>query len=109
MSTNIHETTCELPLELKRKYVISRKLGAGACGEVRLLFTKDSSKMFAIKIIQKNYFSTGNGNFFNNPVNIKNEVEILKKLRHVSLSILIISFLCNLNTNGVSNFCFSPV
>lgn len=93
MSTNIHETACELPLELKQKYVISRKLGAGACGEVRLLFTKDSSKMFAIKIIQKNYFSTGNGNFFNNPVSIKNEVEILKKLKHVSSSILTVSFL----------------
>lgn len=68
--------------------MISRKLGAGACGEVRLLIAKDGSKMFAIKIIQKNYFDTGNGNIFNNPVNIKNEVEILKKLRHVSSSIL---------------------
>lgn len=82
ISMNIHEIACELPIELNQKYVISRKLGAGACGEVRLLFTKNDSRMFAIKIIQKNYFSTGNGNIFNNPVNIKNEVEILKKLRH---------------------------
>lgn len=106
---NIHEIACELPIELNQKYVISRKLGAGACGEVRLLFTKNDSRMFAIKIIQKNYFSTGNGNIFNNPVNIKNEVEILKKLRHVSFNIYAASPLCCLYTNGFSDFCFSPV
>lgn len=69
---------------LKQKYAIGRRLGAGACGEVRMLFTKDGSKKFAMKIIRKNYFSTGNGNILNNPANIRNEVEILKRLRHVS-------------------------
>ncbi|XP_077274739.1 ovarian-specific serine/threonine-protein kinase Lok [Temnothorax americanus] len=82
MSTNVHENGCELPPELKQTYAIGRKLGAGACGEVRLLFNKDGSGMFAMKIIRKNYFSTGTGNIFNNPANIRNEVEILKKLKH---------------------------
>ncbi|XP_029161510.1 serine/threonine-protein kinase Chk2-like [Nylanderia fulva] len=73
------DNSCELPLELKQMYALGRKLGTGACGEVRLLFTKDGSKRFAIKIIQ---MSSINQNRFNNPMNIKNEVEILKRLRH---------------------------
>jgi len=93
---------CELPLTLRQRYAISRKLGAGACGEVRLLFTKDGSKKFAVKIIQKNYFCTGNGNILNNPANVRNEVEILRKLKHVSSDILVTSFLCCcLNANEI--------
>lgn len=84
MSTNVHEIPLELPLELKQKYAIGRRLGAGACGEVRLLFKKDGSQAFALKIIQKNNFSTGTGNIFNSAANVRNEVEILRKLKHVS-------------------------
>lgn len=90
---NAHEATCELPVELKQKYAIGRKLGAGACGEVRLLFIKDGSEMFAIKIIKKNSFGSGSQNILNNSANIRNEVEILKKLRHVSSSVFAVSFL----------------
>ncbi|KMQ97735.1 serine threonine-protein kinase chk2 [Lasius niger] len=75
------DNSCELPLQLKQMYALGRKLGAGACGEVRLLFTKDGSKRFAVKIIQMNNLSNEN-NRFNNPSYIKNEVEILKRLRH---------------------------
>lgn len=93
MSLNTHETACELPLQLKFKYAIGRRLGSGACGEVRLLFTKDGSEKFAIKIIQKNNFSTENGNIFNNPANVRNEVEILRRLSHVSSGVLCDVFL----------------
>ncbi|KAL6260206.1 hypothetical protein P5V15_007741 [Pogonomyrmex californicus] len=82
MSTIVHELPCQLPPELKQRYAIGHKLGTGACGEVRLVFKKDGSEKFAMKIIKKNYFSIGNGNIFNNPENIRNEVEILKKLKH---------------------------
>ncbi|KYN17642.1 Serine/threonine-protein kinase Chk2 [Trachymyrmex cornetzi] len=82
VSANAHETAYELPLGLKQRYVIGRRLGTGACGEVRLLFKKDGSETFAIKIIQKNYFSAGTGNILNNPANVRNEVEILRKLKH---------------------------
>ncbi|XP_039312049.1 serine/threonine-protein kinase Chk2 [Solenopsis invicta] len=82
VSTNVHEIPLELPLELKQKYAIGRRLGAGACGEVRLLFKKDGSQAFALKIIQKNNFSTGTGNIFNSAANVRNEVEILRKLKH---------------------------
>lgn len=77
------DNSCELPLELKQKYALGRKLGAGACGEVRLLFTKDGSKQFAVKIIQINDLNNDNIGF-NNSNNIRNEVEILRQLEHVS-------------------------
>ncbi|XP_011062802.1 PREDICTED: serine/threonine-protein kinase Chk2-like isoform X2 [Acromyrmex echinatior] len=82
VSANVHEIAYELPLGLKQRYVIGRRLGTGACGEVRLLFKKDGSETFAIKVIQKNYFSAGTGNILNNPANVRNEVEILRKLKH---------------------------
>ncbi|KAL0104825.1 hypothetical protein PUN28_016457 [Cardiocondyla obscurior] len=81
-SINLRDSICELPVALQQKYAIGRKLGAGACGEVRLLFTKNGSETFAMKIIRKNYFSSGDGNILNNPANIRNEVEILKRLKH---------------------------
>lgn len=82
LNTSIPEGN-DLPQELKMKYALGRKLGAGACGEVRMIFTKDGSKRFAMKTIKKNDF-TAHGNLFNNPEKIRNEVEILKKLKHVS-------------------------
>lgn len=80
LNTSIPEGN-DLPQELKMKYALGRKLGAGACGEVRMIFTKDGSKRFAMKTIKKNDF-TAHGNLFNNPEKIRNEVEILKKLKH---------------------------
>ncbi|XP_072765279.1 myosin light chain kinase A isoform X2 [Anoplolepis gracilipes] len=77
----ISDNNCELPLQLKQKYALGRKLGAGAYGEVRLLFTKDGSKQFAVKIIEMSD-SSNNTTPYNNPINIRNEVEILKKLKH---------------------------
>ncbi|XP_019885390.1 serine/threonine-protein kinase Chk2 [Camponotus floridanus] len=75
------DNSCELPLQLKQSYALGRKLGAGACGEVRKLFTKDGSKQFAVKIIK--IIDLNNGNIgFNSSINIRNEVEILKKLKH---------------------------
>lgn len=75
-----------MPLELKQKYALGRKLGCGACGEVRLIFTKDGTKQFAIKAIQKCDFNISEAiNHLNDPIKIRNEVEILRKLKHVSL------------------------
>lgn len=77
--------TNNLPPEMKKKYALGRKLGSGACGEVRLIYTKDGTQKFAIKAIQKCDFSIiGKINQLNDPEKIKNEVEILKKLKHVS-------------------------
>lgn len=80
----LSDNSCELPLQLKQMYALGRKLGTGAYGEVRLLFTKDGSKRFAVKIIQMSSINKNEFNGINNPTNIRNEVEILKRLRHVS-------------------------
>jgi serine/threonine-protein kinase Chk2 len=46
----------DLPKELRDKYTVSRTLGRGACGEVRLAFVKGSCHRVAIKIVQKKKF-----------------------------------------------------
>lgn len=82
MSTTAFEDQ-ELPIELKSKYSVSRKLGSGACGEVRMIFTKSGCKRFAMKTIVKAGCSTnGYINPLNDPEKIMNEVKILKALRH---------------------------
>ncbi|KAK2162873.1 hypothetical protein LSH36_90g05044 [Paralvinella palmiformis] len=72
----------DIPEELKKKYTLSRELGRGACGEVRLAFEKGTSKRYAIKIIQKKRFSLNGQLKFNVTGDVLNEVRILKSLRH---------------------------
>jgi len=45
-----------LPEKLRNKYAVSQNLGAGACGLVKLCFSKSESagKKFAMKIMSKN-------------------------------------------------------
>lgn len=77
-----------LPEELKDKYVISRTLGVGACGQVKLCFSKFgiALKKHAIKIISKpKLTSNTNKNWRNDEKNIINEVEICRRLKHVRL------------------------
>lgn len=74
-----------LPLIMKQKYALGRKLGAGACGEVRLIFTKNGTGRFAMKTIKKQNLNTNLCTYpLSNSININNEVAILKRLRHVS-------------------------
>ncbi|CAK9828062.1 Ovarian-specific serine/threonine-protein kinase Lok [Anthophora retusa] len=82
MSTTAFESN-DLPPELKNKYAVSRKLGSGACGEVKMVFSKIGCKKFAMKTIMK-IGSTTNGQKhpLNDPEKIMNEVEILKALKH---------------------------
>ncbi|KAG7209009.1 hypothetical protein KM043_015176 [Ampulex compressa] len=82
MSTSACEGN-DLPLELKNKYAVSRKLGSGACGEVKLIFTKTGCRRFAMKIIAKMGSNTvGHKHPLNDPTKIMNEVKILKALKH---------------------------
>jgi serine/threonine-protein kinase Chk2 len=48
-----------LPQAFKDTYTLSKQLGRGACGEVRLVFEKETCKKFAVKIISKKTFSVG--------------------------------------------------
>lgn len=66
-----------LPEDLREKYVLSTVIGRGACGEVRLAFSKGNCKKFAVKIISKKKFSVGP-----RQASLRDEVEILKRLHH---------------------------
>ncbi|CAH3110770.1 unnamed protein product [Porites lobata] len=66
-----------LPEELMEKYILSKSIGRGACGEVRLAFSKGDCQKFAVKIISKKKFSVGP-----KQAAMRDEVEILKKLHH---------------------------
>ncbi|XP_076232242.1 serine/threonine-protein kinase Chk2 [Calliopsis andreniformis] len=82
MSTSAFETN-DLPPQLKNKYAVSRKLGSGACGEVKLVFSKIGCKKFAMKTILKMGATTnGYKHPLNDPEKIMNEVKILKALKH---------------------------
>lgn len=43
----------------REKYTLSKTIGRGACGEVKLAFEKDSCQKFAVKVISKKTFSMG--------------------------------------------------
>nr|XP_020852249.1 serine/threonine-protein kinase Chk2 isoform X2 [Phascolarctos cinereus] len=45
------------PSELREKYIMSKTLGSGACGEVKLAFERKTCKKVAVKIISKRKFS----------------------------------------------------
>lgn len=103
MSTSAFETN-DLPPQLKSKYAVSRKLGSGACGEVKLVFSKIGCKKFAMKTIQKMCFTTnGHRHPLNDPEKIMNEVKILKALKHVSYCMLIIEIGLSVNKYSVSS------
>ncbi|XP_015432601.1 PREDICTED: ovarian-specific serine/threonine-protein kinase Lok [Dufourea novaeangliae] len=82
MSTVAFESN-DLPPELKSRYAVSRKLGSGACGEVKLVFSKVGCKKFAMKTVLKMSTTTnGQRHPLNDPDKIMNEVKILKALKH---------------------------
>ncbi|XP_030647604.1 serine/threonine-protein kinase Chk2 [Chanos chanos] len=69
------------PRELTEKYQITRKIGAGVCGEVKLGFERETCKKVALKTINKSDFkSVGTA-----ARNAEREIEILKKIDHPCL------------------------
>lgn len=70
------------PAEIRQKYTITKMLGVGAYGEVRLAFEKNNCNKYAIKIIQKKKFSINGKHEINSNSQIKSEIDILKKLKH---------------------------
>ncbi|XP_053136083.1 serine/threonine-protein kinase Chk2 isoform X2 [Hemicordylus capensis] len=79
------------PKELRDKYVISKTLGSGACGEVKLALERATLEKVAVKIINKRRFMAKDLPEQDKPFNIETEVEILKKINHPCL-IKIIDF-----------------
>ncbi|XP_012671416.1 serine/threonine-protein kinase Chk2 [Clupea harengus] len=70
-----------LPKEFKAKYLMSRKIGLGVCGEVKLAFERDTCKKVAVKTINKlNFPSVGTATR-----NAEREIEILKRIDYPCL------------------------
>ncbi|TPP66687.1 Mitogen-activated protein kinase [Fasciola gigantica] len=72
----------QYPIEVTEKYTVSKLLGRGACGEVRLVFERHSCRKYAMKIVQKKTFSISSklGETFTK--RIQSEVDILMRLSH---------------------------
>ncbi|XP_055462129.1 serine/threonine-protein kinase Chk2 isoform X2 [Psammomys obesus] len=70
------------PKELRDEYIMSKTLGSGACGEVKMAFERKSCKKVAIKIISKRKFALGSSREADTAPSVETEIEILKKLNH---------------------------
>uniref|UniRef100_G1N5B4 Serine/threonine-protein kinase Chk2 n=1 Tax=Meleagris gallopavo TaxID=9103 RepID=G1N5B4_MELGA len=73
------------PREFREKYIMSKTLGSGACGEVKLAFEKSTCNKVAVKIINKWKFMASGVREANPAFNINTEIEILKKIDHPCL------------------------
>ncbi|XP_071481598.1 serine/threonine-protein kinase Chk2-like [Diadema antillarum] len=71
-----------LPEALREKYIMSKLLGRGACGQVKLAFEKGNCRKVAVKIIEKKTFSMGGTMVRNMEKTVMEEVRILKRLHH---------------------------
>uniref|UniRef100_A0A1A8NJI7 CHK2 checkpoint homolog n=1 Tax=Nothobranchius rachovii TaxID=451742 RepID=A0A1A8NJI7_9TELE len=70
-----------LPVGLQEKYVLTRRIGTGVCGEVRLAFERSTCRKVAVKIInKKNFPSEGTATR-----NAETEIKILKRVDHPCL------------------------
>ncbi|XP_059048501.1 ovarian-specific serine/threonine-protein kinase Lok-like [Achroia grisella] len=72
----------QVPREISKKYYISRLLGQGACGIVKLVYDKIKCTKYAMKIIKKSRLTNGQFNNLNDPKKIMNEINIMKALKH---------------------------
>ncbi|EGW02427.1 serine/threonine-protein kinase Chk2 isoform X1 [Cricetulus griseus] len=71
------------PKELRDEYIMSKTLGSGACGEVKMAFERRTCKKVAIKIISKRKFALGSlREAADTAPSVETEIEILKKLNH---------------------------
>lgn len=72
-----------LPPALRNQYEVSRMLGIGACGEVKLVFGKWNCSPYAIKKIT--LAKQSQTNKINHVSKIKNEISILQSLSHPNI------------------------
>ncbi|KAF6716944.1 Serine/threonine-protein kinase Chk2 [Oryzias melastigma] len=70
-----------LPKGLQEKYLLTRQIGVGVCGEVRLAFERSTCNKFAVKVInKKNFQSEGTATR-----NAETEIKILQRIDHPCL------------------------
>jgi len=75
-----NEYQLEFPEPLRRIYMISKKLGSGACGVVHLAFRRSDGKKFAIKCIEKKKFRQ-----LGKPDLLMKEVTLTQKAEHPNI------------------------
>ncbi|KAK4292502.1 hypothetical protein Pmani_034735 [Petrolisthes manimaculis] len=68
----------DYPLEVTEKYTMTKKLGQGNFGEVRLAYRQGTLERCAVKILQKR----GSKLKLNNVQQISNEIELLRSVDH---------------------------
>ncbi|XP_020324229.1 serine/threonine-protein kinase Chk2-like [Oncorhynchus kisutch] len=71
-----------LPKELSEKYMITKKIGVGVCGEVKLAFERATCKKVALKTINKKDFPASVGTATRSA---EREIQILQKIDHPCL------------------------
>lgn len=79
---NLNEAV-NLPKDIRSVYHISRQLGAGACGIVRLVYHRTTCAEYAMKHVQKNKLAEcSRPKRSSNAEKVMNEVQIMKALEH---------------------------
>lgn len=73
---------CLFPSALLEKYTVSRLLGTGACGEVRLAFKKGTAERCAVKIVARHRLSLQGQRSVSNIQAAVNEMEVAASLNH---------------------------
>lgn len=73
-----------MPKSISLDYHIGRKLGAGVCGIVRLVYNRKTCESYAMKQVQKNKLMESSNEKENkvDPMRVMNEVLIMKSLDH---------------------------
>lgn len=77
----LHKSSKDYPEALSDKYYISKSIGNGASGEVRLAFLKSTLEKCAVKILQKKDSSSSNKDS-SYMLQIDNEIKILQTINH---------------------------
>lgn len=73
----------DLPKEITSSYYVSKKLGFGACGIVRLVYDRRTCIKYAMKHVMKNMLAESTKvNNLNDPERVMNEAKIMKALAH---------------------------
>nr|XP_022336022.1 LOW QUALITY PROTEIN: serine/threonine-protein kinase Chk2-like [Crassostrea virginica] len=74
-----------LPAEIRDKYTLGRTIGRGACGEVKVAFSKGNCERFAVNIYTYRTsakFTIGGVNQINLVQQVMNEIKVFKSLKH---------------------------
>ncbi|CAF3801968.1 unnamed protein product [Rotaria sordida] len=81
IDTNATEDST-VPLNVREKYIISKEIGRGAYGEVKLCFIRGTCDRFAMKIIAKKHFTVMGAHAHTFNQQIQSECSILRGLDH---------------------------